>query len=103
MAQQPRKEAGQAESAEGVVVVGLSRLIEAVSLVLQESSRIKPNQTKSNLLAGLSPDSLRRRLCEKVLWRWDFLRLIGAISVVLRESSRIKVNQTKSNQGGLGD
>ena len=81
----------------------LLRLIVSISLVLLESCRIKANQTKSNLLAGLSPVSLRRRLREKVLWWWDFLRLIGAISVVLRESSRIKVNQTKSNQGGLGD
>ena len=67
-----------------------------------QSNPIKANQTeqiKSNLLAGLSSASLRRRLRLKVLWLCDFCVVLSrSIPLALLESGRIKPNLTKSNQ-----
>jgi hypothetical protein len=43
--EQPRK---GAKSAEVIMVVRLMRILEAMPMALQESNRIKVNQTKSN-------------------------------------------------------
>ena len=47
--------------------------------------RFRANQTKSNLLAGLSSASLRRRLRQKILLLCD-LWIFSAIPLAVRES-----------------
>jgi hypothetical protein len=59
--EQPRK---GAKSAEVIMVVRLMRILEAMPMALQESNRIKVNQTKSNQikpagLGGWSPNHYR--------------------------------------------
>jgi hypothetical protein len=87
-----------AATREGVVVVLLPWPCENQT-GSRRSRRIKPNQTKSNLLAGLCSASLCPRLREKVLWLCDFCALSGLFPWPC-ESRRSKANQTKSNLRG---